>query len=313
MLHTITRSILFTLALALASLAHAAGCQNRFVAFGDSLSDPGNFYEAFGVTVKAPFAVVPDAPYAIGGHHFSNGPTWAEKLAQRLDSPASGAPAFESPGVYTNYAVGGARARPHILPYDLTTQVATFLTTFGGRACPDALYVLWIGGDDLRDALVALPTAGPAGAGAIVSAAVTGIADNVAALWSAGARRFLILDAPDISHAPAVRMLGPGAIGAASFLSASFNAGLGQAIGQLQAALPQIRIMRFDDNALLTAIIATPEAFDLSDAADPCLQFGVVEDAVCEEPSEFLFWDGIHPTSAGHRIVASAVQERLFD
>jgi phospholipase/lecithinase/hemolysin len=313
MLHTITRWTLFTLALALASLAHAAGCQNRFVAFGDSLSDPGNFYEAFGVTVKAPFAVVPDAPYAIGGHHFSNGPTWAEKLADRLDSPASGAPAFESPGVFTNYAVGGARARSHVLPYDLTTQVAMFLTTFGGHACPDALYVLWIGGDDLRDALVALPTAGPAGAGAIVSAAVTGIADNVAALWSAGARRFLILDAPDISHAPAVRMLGPGAIGAASFLSASFNAGLGQAIGQLQAALPQIRIRRFDDNALLTAIIATPAAFDLSDAVHPCLQFGVVEDAVCEEPSEFLFWDGIHPTSAGHRIVASAVQERVFD
>ena len=312
MSNSFTRWALFILALAFASLAQAGGCQNRFVAFGDSLSDPGNFYAVFGVTVKAPFALIPDAPYAIGGHHFSNGPTWVERLAERLDSPASGAPALAQPGVFTNYAVGGARARLHASPYDLSTQVGLFLTNFRGQACPDALYVILIGGDDLRDALVALPTGGPAAAGAIVGAAVTGIADSVGALWSAGARRFLILDAPDISHAPAVRMAGPAAIGAASVLSASFNAGLGQAILQLQAVLPQIEITRFDDNALLTAIIATPQAFELSDVTDPCLRFGVIEDAICEEPSAFLFWDGLHLTSAGHRIVATTLQERVF-
>lgn len=314
MLHKIIRSTLATLALACASLAYAQGCQNKLVVFGDSLSDPGNFYAAFGTTSKAPFLLIPDAPYAIGGHHFSNGRTWAEQLAESLSSPTSGLPALAGPGQFTNYAVGGARARLSAspTPYDLTTEVAQFLTDFSGRACPDAVYVLWIGGDDLRDALVALPVTGPPGAAAIISAAVTSISDNIAALWSAGARNFLILDAPDISNAPAVRQAGPGAIGAGAFLSANFNAGLGQAIAGLQALLPGSHFARFDDNALVGSIIVSPAAFGLSDVRDPCLQFGVVAGAICHPPPQFLFWDGIHPTVVGHGLVANAVRVSLF-
>jgi hypothetical protein len=37
-------------------LAQAQGCQNRLVVFGDSLTDPGNFYAATGTTSKAPFS-----------------------------------------------------------------------------------------------------------------------------------------------------------------------------------------------------------------------------------------------------------------
>src|SRR5262245_2558205 len=142
MLHALTRWTLLTFALAFTSLAQAQGCQNRFVVFGDSLTDPGNFYVAFGVTAKAPFALIPDAPYSIGGHRFSNGKTWAEQLADTLGSPASGAPALRSPGLFTNYAVGGARARPGAspTPYDLTTEVTLFLTNFSSQACPDATY-----------------------------------------------------------------------------------------------------------------------------------------------------------------------------
>ena len=311
MLHTLTRWSLLTFALAFASLAQAQGCQNRFVVFGDSLTDPGNFYVASGLTVKAPFALIPDAPYSIGGHHFSNGKTWAEQLANSLGSPASGAPALLNPGLFTNYAVGGARARPGAspTPYDLTTEVTLFLANFSGHACPDATYVLWIGGDDLRDALVA---SDPSAATAIIIAAVTSIADNVGVLGGAGARNFLIFDAPDISHAPAVTMLGPGAIGAGAALSASFNSGLGAAIGNLQVLLPQIHITRFNENTLVSAIVASPAAFGLRDALDPCLQFGVIAHPLCRVPPTFLFWDGIHPTTVGHGILANAVRTNAF-
>ena len=66
--------------------------------------------------------------------------------------------------------------------------------------------------------------------------------------------------------------------------------------------------MRFDDNALVGSIIASPAAFGLSDVRDPCLQFGVVAGAICHSPPQFLFWDGIHPTVVGHGIVANAVR-----
>jgi len=313
MLRSMSRWTLLAFAL-LASLAQAQGCRNRFVVFGDSLSDPGNFYRATGITSKAPFALIPGAPYEIGGHHFSNGRTWAEQLADQLGSHGSGAAALLNPGQFTNYAVGGARARPGAspTPYDLTAEVSLFLTNFGGQACSNATYVVWIGGDDLRDALEALPQGGQAAAGLIINQAVNSIANNIASLWSAGARNFLILDAPDVSNAPAVRAAGPAAIGAGAQLSSAFNLGLGEVIVGLQQALPQIKITRFDDNALVDAIIATPAGFGLSDVRDTCLSFGVVANAVCQSPETFLFWDGIHPTTAGHGIVAGAIRASDF-
>src|SRR5712691_7999500 len=128
----------------------------RLVIFGDSLSDPGNYFIAFGTVSRPLFVPIPDAPYAVGGHHFSNGATWAEQLAKDLHQPTSGKPALRAPGVFTNYAVGRARARagaPAFPFYDLSTQVGLFLSDFGGRASADAVYVVWIGANDLDDAL----------------------------------------------------------------------------------------------------------------------------------------------------------------
>lgn len=313
-MHTIKSGILLTLMLACASVVEGHGCNNRFVAFGDSLTDPGNAYAATGVISTAPFGLIPSAPYA--SHTFSNGPTWAEWLALTIGSPESGAPAFVAPGSFTNYAVGGARARTGSGSFDLTAEVSLYLSDFGGQACPTPIYILWIGGDDLRDALTAVATAsnpadGQAAAFAIIEAAVTGIADNVGALYASGARNFLILTAPDVSHAPAVRMLGPAAIAGGAALSAGFNQGLTGAIAEL-GQLPGIHIATYDENVLTAAIIANPAKFGLRDVTDPCLAVGVVQNPVCAKPWQYLFWDGIHPTAAGHVIVAGAVLKNEF-
>src|SRR5262245_47745536 len=144
--------------------AHAWAFE-RVVVFGDSLSDPGNHFIAFGTTSRPPFLPVPDGSYAIGGHHFTNGATWAEQLAKALGRPTDGAPALRAPGVFANYAVGRARARADapVFPfYDLATQIQLFLADFGGHAPSEALHVMWIGANDVRDALTAL-AADPSG------------------------------------------------------------------------------------------------------------------------------------------------------
>src|SRR6266403_2992286 len=76
---------LWALVLLVPSWATAQVTFRRIVAFGTSLSDPGN---AFALTGQAntppyddpqlldPVSLVPGAPYVIGGHHFSNGATW---------------------------------------------------------------------------------------------------------------------------------------------------------------------------------------------------------------------------------------------
>src|SRR6516165_1451423 len=143
-----------------ASMAIARADESRgVVLFGDSLTDPGNHYIAFGQVTRPPYQPVAIYPYAMGGHHFSNGPTWAEDLTDELDTPVSGKPALREPGVFTNYAVGRARARPGapVFPdFDLGTQVGAFLTDFGGHATANRTYVIWIGANDLDDAIEAL-------------------------------------------------------------------------------------------------------------------------------------------------------------
>jgi phospholipase/lecithinase/hemolysin len=61
----------------------------------------------------------------------------------------------------------------------------------------------------------------------------------------------------------------------------------------------------------LTGIIADPTAAGLDDVSTPCLAFSVTPHAICSNPSSYLFWDGTHPTSAGHRLVANAAATAL--
>ena len=290
--------------LALASAQALAGPPSRFVVFGDSLSDPGNaFVLTRDVTVPPFTSLVPDSPYARGAFHFSNGPTWIEQLSLIDHTLPSAGPALLLPLVLSNYAVGGARART-VGAFDLPTQVGLFMRDFEGQAPADALYVVFIGGDDVRDALDAF-AADPTGATSvgIVTDALTSIRINLLALYAAGARRFVVPNLPDVALAPAVRLAGPQAQFAAHFLSTQFDAGLEATLQGLEAALG-ISIVRVDWFALVNDIVASPASFGLSDVQDPCIRLNTIAGAFCPNPGQFLFWDGIHPTVAGHHLLA---------
>ena len=301
--------------LALVVLAPAspalAGAPHRFVVFGDSLSDPGNAFVLLRDVEIPPFdSLIPDAPYARGALHFSNGATWVEQLSLLDHTLPSAGPALFIPLLFSNYAVGGARAR-HEGPFDLSTQVGLFVRDFRGQGPSDALYVVFAGGNDLRDALQALaldPTG--AASAAIVQSALIAIGDNLLTLHAAGARNFLVPNAPDISLAPAVRLLGPAAQGAARFLSTQFNGGLEAILQGLESGLG-VEVVRLDVFRILNEIVAAPTAFGLTDVADPCIVLNTRAHAFCATPNKFLFWDGIHPTVAGHRILAERANAAL--
>ena len=145
----------------------------------------------------------PSAPYARGGHHLSNGPTWIEQLAQPLGLSRSVNPAFKGSNPFAmNFAVGMARARNDFTNPSLSLLVSAFLQKTGGVARADALYVIQIGANDVRDASpqllwkgISLP---------ILQAAAAAIAANVSTLYAAGARQFLIWNVPDIGLTPAL-------------------------------------------------------------------------------------------------------------
>jgi phospholipase/lecithinase/hemolysin len=326
-LKTWTLASLLAIACAAPQFAWAQGSFKRIVVFGTSLSDPGNAFVLYGGTNTPPdyevndFLVPPArAPYARGGHHFSNGLTWIEQFARRLGLAGKVRAALRSanPGA-TNYAVGGARAYEDGINFNLSQQVQTFLDDSGGQAASEDLYVIEMGGNDIQDAIdVFVRTLMQTGdeaqamqaAGATLANSLQSIADQIVLLWSRGATKFLVWNAPDVSLTPAVKLAGPGAIALAQALSAGFNIGLqgdpttAELDGVLPnlAQLPGIQLTLLDVYSKVHEIVAAPAGFGLTNVNTACITR--VAPFHCQNFDEYLFWDGIHPTTAAHAIIA---------
>jgi phospholipase/lecithinase/hemolysin len=296
--------------------AAAPAPYTRLVVFGTSLSDPGNAFELWGATNTPPDylldpLLVPSAPYARGGQHFSNGATWIEQFARSIGLAGSVRPAFVGSNPHaTNYAVGAARAHDDGINMNLPAQVDAFLQQAGGVAPSGGLYVIEMGGNDVRDAFVEF--ASGRDGGVILHAANVSIANHIQALYAAGARQFLIWRTPNIGLTPAFRTLdqmSPGAAQLATLLTQGFNAGLDTVVAQL-SALPGIEIARLDAYALINDLVARPDAYGLTNVTGACIT-PTIAPYTCERPDEYLFWDGIHPTKAVHTIAAQEAGQTL--
>ena len=264
----------------------------HIVVFGTSLSDSGNAFALRGATSTPPDyqldpLLVPGAPFARGGLHFSNGATWVEQLARSLGLAGSVRPAFASEsGDATNYAVGGARAYNDGKNVNLGDQVQAFLADTGGVAPPDALYVIEMGSSDIRDAIVAFQSGGFPAAQVVLQQGLASISQNIQLLYGAGARRFLVWLPPNVALTPALRTLehaSPGAMALATALTQAFNGGLSGVLTQL-SVLPEITIQRFNAYVLLNAIVADPQTYDLTNVTDACVNPNIAPFA-CDVPT----------------------------
>ena len=302
-------TVLGCMALLLASPVWAAA-QSRYsgiVVFGTSLSDPGNAFALVGDHNTPPDfdlnpLLIPSAPYARGGHHFSNGATWIEQFARSVGLEGSVRPAFATQNTSaTNYAVGAARAYNDGSNVNLGQQVDAFLLGSGGVASPQALYVIEMGSNDIRDAFQLYATGG--NGAPILAQALGSIAANIQRLYGAGAREFLVWVAPNVALTPALRTLGPTAGTLATSLTQAFNGGLDQVLGQLSFGLPGVSFARLDAYQILDSIVANPPAFGLTTVTTACVTPSRAP-FTCSGVDTFLFWDGIHPTKVGHAILA---------
>jgi phospholipase/lecithinase/hemolysin len=330
------RRWLGVLALGLANAASAQLTFNHIVVFGGSVSDPGNAFALLTHPVAGlsytgnvsqnvpPYdaldeTLVPDAPYAKGGHHFSNGATWIEQFALGRGFAGDVGPAFQGNGMARNYAVGGARATDYPNRVNLPQQVQAFLSDVGQAAPANSLYVVDIGGNDIRDALVQFlvvlnstgdPNQAAAAANTVIAGALGGIADNIQTLYGAGARKFLVLTAPRIDLVPSVQALGTGAITVAAGMTDGFNQGLVADVLTPLSGLPGIQIARLDLAAQMAAIIGAPAGYGLTNVTTPCLTPNLPP-YTCQQPDAYFFWDGLHPTKAVHGIIAQQAADAL--
>jgi phospholipase/lecithinase/hemolysin len=259
-----------------------AGTLTQIVAFGDSLVDDGNLFAATAAEPGGPF---PESPPYFDGR-LSNGAVWVEVLSRRL-------------GVkLTNYAYGGAQTdRDNVYDADfpglelpgLLDQVDMYVTGLAGEtADPNALFVVAAGASDFES-----PPLNPAAA---IEASVGNIVEAVVSLSAAGAERFLVSNLPDLGLTP--RAIGSGLSGLASALTDQFNAALEPALLGLGLDLVIV-----DASGVLRVLVASPAQFGLTNVDTSCLEVAC-NTAQNLDPDEFLFWDGVHPTAAAHRIVS---------
>ena len=275
-------SALFVLCVAIP--AFAGQHYDAIYVFGDSYCDTGNIYLVTGGAKPL------SPPYYQG--RFSNGPIWVEHLAGAFKLPLG-----PSLGGGTDFAFGGAE-----LLQDVVTDVGTipsvahqvdgYLATTGGKADPNALYVLEGGGNDILDATSGSPEE-------LGLAIGTNLAALEVLLRAAGARHFLIPNLFNVGELPAGRA------------SLVFDTAATKAADKtLALALVEerqaegIHIYSPDIYALAHSIMNDPTHDGFTDVTNPCLN--ATTGQVCADPAHTLFWDADHPTEFGHVILATA-------
>lgn len=275
---------------------------------GDSLTDTGNVSLLTSGTV-------PGVDYDQG--RFSNGPVWSELLAQSL-----GLSITPSIAGGNNYAYGGARtdSHPSGLPIDIASQANAFNGVFFppfpiGPAVPNpdpnALYVVWGGANNIQDAVENFSTT--PGQGTIdVEKAADDIQAIVTQLAGAGAVNFLVPNAPSLGLVPRVterEAAEPGISMYTDDLTKAFNTRLQDNLDTVQTSIPLINIMGLDTYAQFQELINNPASFGLNNVTDRCYTGDDINwgggGTICAEPSKYLWWDGIHPTTAVHEIIAA--------
>ena len=291
----------FILILGCGSASHAA-FSDVFV-IGDSLSDSGNakaFLDPtiFPSTTSAPWPLVPGAPYA-PSNTFTNGPVWVETFAANL-----GLSAFPSFLGGTNAAFGGANTGTAQFLGDSPGGIdqangwVDFFNSFPAPIPGDSLWVIWLGGNDIRDAA---GLADASAANQLIVDGVNNIDTIVTSLANIGAQNFLIPNVSDLSLAPEATLAGT-YLQDASALTMQFNNGLAARIADLEMTLA-VNIIELDVFSSFNTVINNPGLFGFTNTTDPCLEIG--GSGVCSNPDEYLFWDGIHPTAMLHAQTAA--------
>ena len=260
---------------------------NELDVFGDSLSDVGTVFRATG-------GMYPPNPTYFQGR-YSNGRVWVEYLASRLHLSSKQT---------NNFAYGGSttgsdspsetlRERNALVP-GLLTQVQSFTQTHQ-QTNPNALYVVWAGANDYLQ--------GESGA----TIPVENVKRAIASLAGVGVKKILVANLPDLGQLPATRTRPNSA--SLSALTQAHNQGLRRALKLLSQQYSTLQIVTLDANALYREAMTNPAAFGFTNVISACLSGS----RVCDNPDQFLFWDGIHPTTAAHRILGEAAFSALQD
>jgi phospholipase/lecithinase/hemolysin len=169
----------------------------------------------------------------------------------------------------------------------------------------DALYAIWGGSNDF-DAISDGSVVDLNGSVLDLNEPVDNLETSVRKLYNeVDARNFIVFNLPDLGLRPLVT--DPQDAQIFTEATKKYNELLAQRISNLQPALADINIIPVDIDSLFEFSIDNPEAFGLTNTEDSFLDSA----SPGEDPSEYLFWDGEHPTRAVHEITGEFVFQTL--
>ena len=294
--------------------AQSAPAFSQVIVFGDSLSDDGNIRNRL---EDQYFISYPGGDFNYSDGRFTNSSdtdpssdlyagTWQEQLAR--DFLGLAAPTNSLDGG-TDYAFGGATTEAGTRevtvisnpdPFiggeltvtidNLGKQVDDYLAA--NTVDPAALYIVWGGGNDLFND----------DSSDNVTATAERVAGLVEQLAEAGAVYLLVPNVPPLGLVPNYKD-DPETATTLNAASADYrdrlNTQLDAAVSTLANENITISLYRLDAYGLFYRLAANPEDYGFVNISDPSQGEDV-------DPDEYLFWDDIHPTTAGHYQIAAA-------
>ncbi|AFY91918.1 SGNH/GDSL hydrolase family protein [Chamaesiphon minutus] len=241
---------------------------SQIVVYGDSLSDVGN--------AAAKGAI---APYKSQGR-FSNGKLWIEYLADRLGIGIDRRQIFAEGGATTGTTNVGQDYIPNL--QGISQQVKN-----NPISDPKALYVIWGGANDyLRATPASIPDP---------KVTLANLNREMGILIARGAKNILVVNLPNLGTLPSTR--NQPAASQLNLLTQAHNAGLAASIDTLRQTNSGVKLILVDVNTAFSQAISDPRGYGFDNVTDGCFSVG------CKTPNTYLFWDSIHPTTAGHKIV----------
>ena len=292
----------------------------QVIVFGDSLSDDGNIAHRVRDTIGFSY---PSSNFNYSDYRFTDDTntspaanlyvgTWHEQLEKTFLGLAVAKNSLDGG---TDYAFGGATTKNgtqdrtiinNPFPFgggdftitidNMGKQINDYLASHA--ADPNALYILWGGGNDLFDDY--RPQS--------VTDTATRVGLLIISLANAGARNFLVPNVPPLGAVP--NSFGdPNRVAGLDQASASYRTQLSLAIGSVVSGFKgngiTIHVYNLDVWLGMIRVLGQPAKYNFVNTIDSA------QGASGVNPDQYVFWDDIHPTTGGHHELANEANRLL--